>query len=118
MGAFGAAEGSFISQSFIHGTTGPRQRFLRMGTRRKLVKHIAIEVSDPAARTEQGCAAVVREAGPEAMRDYSSSNWDKVDEASDESFPASDPPSFSPVSPSLKSRNASPPRERVRKRDT
>jgi len=34
----------------------------------------------------------VRPAGPESMRDPPKS-WDKVDEASDESFPASDPPS-------------------------
>jgi len=33
----------------------------------------------------------VRSAGPEAMRDPPK-NWDEVDEASDESFPASDPP--------------------------
>ena len=39
--------------------------------------------------------AVIRPAGPETMRDEPGS-WDKVDEASDESFPASDPPSYSP----------------------
>ena len=33
---------------------------------------------------------VVRDAGPAAMRDPPRS-WDRVDEASDESFPASDP---------------------------
>ncbi len=33
----------------------------------------------------------VRPAGPEAMRDPPR-QWDPVDEASDESFPASDPP--------------------------
>jgi len=33
----------------------------------------------------------VRNAGPDAMRD-DGDNWDKVDQASDESFPASDPP--------------------------
>lgn len=33
----------------------------------------------------------VRSAGPEAMRDPPK-DWDKVDQAADESFPASDPP--------------------------
>ncbi len=39
----------------------------------------------------------VRNAGPAAMRS-DSPQWDKVDEASDESFPASDPPSISRAS--------------------
>lgn len=34
----------------------------------------------------------VRDAGPKAMRDKPARKWSKVDEASDESFPASDPP--------------------------
>lgn len=36
--------------------------------------------------------ANVRDAGPEAMRDKPRREWQKTDEASDQSFPASDPP--------------------------
>jgi hypothetical protein len=35
----------------------------------------------------------VRDAGPAAMQNPPKS-WDEVDEASDESFPASDPPAY------------------------
>lgn len=34
----------------------------------------------------------VRNAGPDAMRTHTSQKWDSVDDASDASFPASDPP--------------------------
>lgn len=34
----------------------------------------------------------VRDAGPDAMRDPPTDGWSAVDEASDQSFPASDPP--------------------------
>jgi hypothetical protein len=44
------------------------------------------------------CYGAVREAGPEGMRDKRRRPWDKVDQGGDESFPASDPPSYSPGS--------------------
>ncbi|KPL69214.1 hypothetical protein SZ64_14550 [Erythrobacter sp. SG61-1L] len=41
---------------------------------------------------EPGNQTQVRDAGPEAMRDGPRRPWTREDEASDESFPASDPP--------------------------
>jgi hypothetical protein len=54
--------------------------------------HAAIDPRDPAADPEIG-PMPVRSAGPEAMRDGDHLDWDRVDQAADESFPASDPPS-------------------------
>jgi hypothetical protein len=59
---------------------------------RRADKHPAIAPDDPAADSEQG-PTPVRSAGPESMRNGDGLHWDKVDEASDGSFPASDPPS-------------------------
>lgn len=41
-----------------------------------------------------------RDAGAESMRDHPGKNWNKVDDMSDASFPASDPPSFTPATAS------------------
>ena len=46
-------------------------------------------------RGPAGQSGSARSAGPAAMRDPPKS-WDEVDEASDESYPASDPPNLSP----------------------
>jgi len=45
-----------------------------------------------AGQGEPGNVAQVRDAGPHAMRDEVRRPWAREDEASDESFPASDPP--------------------------
>jgi hypothetical protein len=41
-----------------------------------------------------------RHAGAASMRDHPGKNWNKVDDMSDASFPASDPPSFTPATAS------------------
>jgi hypothetical protein len=38
-------------------------------------------------------SGVVRNAGPDEQKFMDNDKWDKIDEAVDESFPASDPPS-------------------------
>ncbi|MBI1182597.1 MAG: hypothetical protein GC201_18815 [Alphaproteobacteria bacterium] len=53
----------------------------------------AIDPRDDAADAPATYGAT-RAAGPQSMRDESGRRWDDVDEASDESFPASDPPSY------------------------
>lgn len=58
--------------------------------------HTAIAHDDPAADVRANVYGTVRNAGPASMQDGEDLDWDKVDEASDESFPASDPPSYSP----------------------
>ncbi len=40
----------------------------------------------------QGSFVHTRDAGPDHMRDEEGEHWDQVDQTSDESFPASDPP--------------------------
>jgi hypothetical protein len=41
---------------------------------------------------QSGRDNAVRDAGPDAIRDMTHREWTKEDQASDESFPASDPP--------------------------
>jgi hypothetical protein len=41
-----------------------------------------------------------RHAGADSMRDHPGKNWNRVDDMSDASFPASDPPSFTPATAS------------------
>ena len=66
--------------------------------------------SDPAEQIhhdgKRGPSQHVRSAGPGGMRDDPVRQWDEVDQASDESFPASDPPSYYPVNVTSKSHPA------------
>ena len=56
-------------------------------------KYYESQKADHAAFAGNQGDANVRDAGPEAMRDKPRKGWSKTDEASDQSFPASDPPS-------------------------
>ena len=53
-------------------------------------------LSGSGAHGAVGHSGAARSAGPDAMRDPPE-EWTKVDEASDESFPASDPPAVKHV---------------------
>jgi hypothetical protein len=58
---------------------------------------VASHPTEQEGHKETPVAEHVRSAGPEAMRDEPVREWDEVDQAADESFPSSDPPSHTPV---------------------
>lgn len=55
----------------------------------------AVDAAAHASGTAEPTPGGARSAGPDAMRDPPR-EWDPVDQAADESFPASDPPAVSP----------------------
>lgn len=55
----------------------------------------AAAIAGTGAEGPVGHTSAARSAGPEAMRDPPK-EWGQVDQASDESFPASDPPAINP----------------------
>jgi hypothetical protein len=59
---------------------------------------VGVAFAEGSEATEQlkgGDTNPVRDAGPDDMRDENGDDWDEVDQGSDESFPASDPPCYS-----------------------
>ena len=79
--ACAAAAGYFLSKRFMRGDD--------------TASRFAPALSGKRPLGPVGDSGNARSAGPEAMRDPPR-EWSKVDEASDESFPASDPPAVSP----------------------
>jgi len=63
-------------------------------TRRRKEKDAAAPAAFAVPVGEPGSFNPTRDAGPEHMRDEDGAQWDEVDEGSDESFPASDPTSY------------------------
>ena len=52
-------------------------------------------MSDPRKSTAPNeTPPTIRDSGPDHMKDKPAETWDEVDEDSDESFPASDPPGY------------------------
>ncbi|HEY0625790.1 MAG TPA: hypothetical protein VGD10_03565 [Allosphingosinicella sp.] len=78
--ACAAVAGYFLSRRFTGGRSGSGRD-----------SRFAPALSGRRPLGPVGDSGNARPAGPEAMRDPPK-NWSKVDEASDESFPASDPP--------------------------
>ncbi|MBE1529458.1 hypothetical protein GGC65_003914 [Sphingopyxis sp. OAS728] len=64
----------------------------RQGTEAEKVEGHAAAFADGETHSEN--FDQTRSAGPDAMRDDVRRPWEPIDQAGDESFPASDPPSF------------------------
>jgi hypothetical protein len=64
----------------------------RAMSKRPTCEPVAVDGKEKEQVADNTDGGHVRHAGPKAMRDRPRRRWDKVDQAVDESFPASDPP--------------------------
>jgi len=97
----GIAAAGFVAQLWVHnrdlrerlaaaGRPIPLSPLRRAWLSLRAAKRNLEEVATPEPPPP---SADTRPAGPDSMA-YPPQDWDEVDEAADESFPASDPPSF------------------------
>jgi hypothetical protein len=110
-GARHRSEGGEPGRGFAADPPGPAHKEPAEGSRGTVDRELGRRASATAGARDGAHAALAsredgddfckgngRPAGPEAMRDPPN-HWDKVDEAADESFPASDPPGSYTVRP-------------------
>lgn len=57
-----------------------------------LMRHAHEDEMRPGSGARRHDEGDIRHAGPDSMRTHPQRDWEKTDQASDESFPASDPP--------------------------
>jgi hypothetical protein len=89
------AESAFLVLRLLRKPVG-RERGLQpaLSARERRRSAAAFAADEPAPA--YGRSGGSRNAGPASMRSPRQADWDKVAEAYDESFPASDPPSYYP----------------------
>ena len=97
--AIGAIAAGSLTLTRRRASNAPARADLQRGASRDGTDHAFLAeaaFADREVRTEApvGGYQQIRPAGPSAMRDPPKREWTKVDQASDESFPASDPPSY------------------------
>lgn len=83
-----AAIGAFVAAAAVGAALWRYLRPKRQGDASHHAAAFAADETDPENFDQ------TRTAGPEGMRDDTRRPWNKVDQAVDESFPASDPPAY------------------------
>jgi hypothetical protein len=77
-----------------HWTRACREIAAETGVETDCARRPVAFCAEDAEAAGSNLSAQVRSAGPDGMRDDLRRPWDKTDQSSDESFPASDPPAY------------------------